>query len=151
MIRSGNLTSWTLATAESEYEPGYRLVLDVDESTAADSPIPGPSLKKFSKQRSITLWNPLSNLSELWLLIVRPETAPHMTSVKRGLRHNAGYVRSVLGAQPYMEEIHHYFLHNLYGDCARHRISDPSLPTRVAVHGRNATKTMVLIPRISGV
>jgi hypothetical protein len=37
LIITGNLTSWTLATAESDYEPGYRLVLvlDVDESTAA--------------------------------------------------------------------------------------------------------------------
>jgi hypothetical protein len=26
-----------------------------------------------------------------------------------------------------------YFLHNLYGDCARHPISDPSLPTRAAL------------------
>jgi hypothetical protein len=35
LIITGNLTNWTLATAESEYEPGHRLVLDVDESTAA--------------------------------------------------------------------------------------------------------------------
>ena len=35
LIITGNLTSWTLATAESDYEPGYRLVLDVDECTAA--------------------------------------------------------------------------------------------------------------------
>jgi hypothetical protein len=32
---TGHLASWTLASAESDYEPGYRLELDVDDDTAS--------------------------------------------------------------------------------------------------------------------
>jgi hypothetical protein len=35
LIVTGHLGSWMLATAESDYEPGYRLDLDVDECTAS--------------------------------------------------------------------------------------------------------------------